>query len=112
MNCILMHRIKKIVDTTKINIKTFTPDQFVLLQNYPNPFNPTTEISYSLDKTANVKLIVFDVTGREIQALIDQVQFPGDHKIIFDGSGLSNGVYFYKLETDQNVMVKKMVLVK
>jgi hypothetical protein len=57
-------------------------------------------------------LIVFDVTGREIQALIDQVQFPGDHKIIFDGSGLSNGVYFYKLETDQNVMVKKMVLVK
>ncbi len=99
-------------DTTYTDSYVFSAIQFKLNQNYPNPFNPTTEISYSLDRSTNVKLVVFDLMGREVMTLVDQVQSPGDHKVIFDGSGLSNGVYFYKLETDRNVMVKKMILVK
>ncbi len=97
---------------TSVETQSHIVRDFILNQNYPNPFNPTTEISYSHDRSTNVKLVVFDLMGREIQTLVDQVQFPGVHKVIFDGSGLSNGVYFYKLETDRNVMVKKMILVK
>jgi len=88
------------------------PAGISLLQNYPNPFNPFTEISYSLCKTGNVMLIVYDVTGREIATLINQIQSSGNHRVIFDGSDLPSGVYFYNLETGQNVIVKKMVLIK
>lgn len=99
-------------DTTPVNETALTVNQYILLQNYPNPFNPITEISYSLDKPAHVKLVVFDVTGREITTLIDNSQSSGEHKVIFDGSDFPSGVYFYKFEIDQHVTVKKMTLIK
>lgn len=88
------------------------PEMSQLHQNSPNPFNPTTEISYSLDRSANVKLVVFNVTGREIETLVNEMQSSGDHKTVFDGTGLPSGVYFYKLETDRYVAIQKMVLVQ
>ncbi len=97
---------------TSAKTKSHITQDFILNQNYPNPFNPATEISYSLSKTGDVKVIVYDVEGREVVTLVNEIQSPGNHKVIFHGSGLTSGIYFYKLETDQNVMVKKMTLVK
>lgn len=87
-------------------------NSYNLHQNYPNPFNPTTEIAYSLDRTSHVKLVIFDVPGREVATLVNGMQNSGNHKVVFDGSDLPSGVYFYKLETDRHVLVKKMILVK
>ncbi len=70
---------------------------FFLSQNYPNPFNPLTTISYSIPKTNFVTLKIYDMLGREIQTLINEVQEPDKHSINFDASKLSSGVYFYKL---------------
>jgi len=88
------------------------PKKMTLFQNYPNPFNPITEISYSLDKPADVKLIVLDIMGREIMTLVNGIQSSGEHKVIFNGSDLPSGVYFYKLEAARQVLIKKMMLVK
>ena len=88
------------------------PKNFELEQNYPNPFNPTTIINYELRVTNYVKLLVYDIQGREITVLVDQKQNPGTYSVDFSGSNLSSGVYFYKIEADKFVDAKKMVLVK
>jgi hypothetical protein len=87
-------------------------DQFQLSQNYPNPFNPTTEIAYSVDAMTNVKLAVYDVMGHEVSTLVNEVQAANDYRVTFDATGLTSGVYFYKLETGSNVITKKMILMK
>lgn len=89
------------------------PGKFSLWQNYPNPFNPVTKINFELPVNTNVKLAVFDVTGRMIAELISgKLYTAGYHTIEFNGSNLSSGVYFYKLTTDENNSIRKMVLVK
>jgi len=87
-------------------------EQFQLSQNYPNPFNPTTEIAYSVDAMTNVNLTVYDVMGHEVSTLVNEVQAPNDYRVTFDATGLTSGVYFYKLETGSNVITKKMILMK
>ncbi|KXK44815.1 MAG: 5'-nucleotidase, partial [Chlorobi bacterium OLB5] len=74
-----------------------TPNLFYLSQNYPNPFNPVTKIKFDIPSTAFVKLIVYDVQGKEISALLSKELNAGTYSIDFDGSSLSSGVYFYKL---------------
>src|SRR5690606_9455402 len=98
--------------TTIQQISGNIPEQFKLDQNYPNPFNTKTTISYELRIRDFVKLIVFDVTGRIVQELINQVQLPGTYQYTFDGSHLTSGIYFYKLQTDNFMDTKKMILVK
>lgn len=93
-------------------ISAEVPKQFNLYQNYPNPFNPVTIINYEIKTAGNVKLIVFDITGKEIAVLINQKQNAGTYQAEFDGSNLPSGVYFYKLITDSFNDVKKMVLIK
>ncbi|MCI0448813.1 MAG: DUF1501 domain-containing protein [Chlorobi bacterium] len=88
---------------------------FSLGQNYPNPFNPSTEISYTLLKDSHVAIRIFDVSGREVQTIVNEFQSAGTHKVVFDVSGrrnLSSGVYFYKLQAGDFIDVKKMILVK
>jgi len=87
-------------------------EDFVLGQNYPNPFNPTTTISYDLKSSGKVRLAVYDLMGKEVAVLMDGVQTTGNHKIQFTGSNLTSGIYFYKLETADQVFVKKMTLMK
>jgi hypothetical protein len=87
-------------------------EQFQLSQNYPNPFNPTTEIAYSVDAMTNVRLAVYDVMGHEVSTLVNEVQAPNEYRVTFDGTDLTSGVYFYKLETGSNVITKKMILMK
>ena len=88
------------------------PDKYGLFQNYPNPFNPITTITYSLPKNANVKLIVFDILGRQVRTLIDEQKSAGSYKVEFNASNLSSGVYFYRLQTDEFVQTKKLILLR
>jgi hypothetical protein len=90
----------------------YQPNRFDLAQNYPNPFNPTTNISYTLKKSGNVRLAVFDLLGREVAVLVNGVQTAGAHIIPFAGHNLTSGVYFYRLENAGTTMTKKMILLK
>lgn len=96
----------------------FVPVEYTLNQNYPNPFNPTTNISYSLPKAANVTIAVYNSIGQEIALLINnQAQNAGKHQITWNGKDASGkvvatGVYFYQMKTNEFSMTKKMLLLK
>ncbi len=107
-------------DTVSIRIQptgvgipdTKLPTDFSLEQNYPNPFNPSTTIRYSLPSSANVKLSVYDLLGREIATLLNEVQSAGWKEVPWNASGFSSGIYFYKLQAGSYVGVKKLMLLK
>ncbi|MCB0732403.1 MAG: T9SS type A sorting domain-containing protein, partial [Ignavibacteriae bacterium] len=90
------------------------PTEYTLEQNYPNPFNPRTTIKYQIPirEMSNVKLIVYDMLGREVETLVNQKQKPGFYEVEFNGSDLSSGIYFYRITTGNYVESKKMVLLK
>ncbi|HEY5535259.1 MAG TPA: T9SS type A sorting domain-containing protein [Ignavibacteria bacterium] len=89
------------------------PKSFTLYQNYPNPFNPITKINYDLPKDSKVSLVIYDILGREIVRLVNGEFKPaGRYMIDFNGSNLSSGVYFYKIQAGDFVSVKRMVLIK
>jgi hypothetical protein len=92
--------------------RNIIPEKFMLSQNYPNPFNPSTTIHYSIPKQGNVTLKVFDVRGRELATLVNRQQPQGNYKIDFDATKLTSGVYFYKIQTDDFVDTKKMILLR
>ncbi len=99
---------------TSINRHNELPESYVLSQNYPNPFNPATCIHFSLPQAGNVTLKIYDVLGKEIATLKNGFLPAGDHSVEFkaDGFGLQSGVYFYRLQVNNFVETKKMVLVK
>ncbi len=88
------------------------PTKFELYQNYPNPFNPTTTIEFDLPEKVHVRLVVYDVLGREIKRLVDEELGAGKYEVKFDASNLSSGIYFYVLDAGKFRGVKKMVLMK
>jgi photosystem II stability/assembly factor-like uncharacterized protein len=94
------------------NTSLTLPLEYKVYQNYPNPFNPVTKITYDIMKSGNVKLIVFDVLGREISTLVNQQQTAGSYSVEFNGVNLSTGIYFYRLEVNGYVEVKKMMFMK
>jgi hypothetical protein len=85
---------------------------FQLSQNYPNPFNPTTEIKFQLYAASDVKLVVYDVLGREVAALVNRSEAPGSYTVRWDAGAMPSGIYFYRLLTRGHSEVRKMVLVK
>ncbi len=85
---------------------------FYLAQNYPNPFNPSTRISYAIPIPVYVKLTVYDMLGREVQTLIDGEHEAGYRSVEFNGSRLSSGMYFYKMQAGSYIEIKKMQLLK
>lgn len=89
-----------------------SPAEFLLEQNYPNPFNPTTSINYILDKDGYVSLKVYNSLGQQVAELVRGFEKSGNHKVVFNGSGLSSGIYYYRIESGSNISVKKMVLLK
>lgn len=95
-----------------IEISITTPQAFNLYQNYPNPFNPSTTISYDLLSDDFVTLKIYDVLGNEITTLINEEQPAGYHKINFNASTLSSGMYFYSLQSNNKILTNKMVLIK
>jgi len=89
------------------------PLKFSLSQNYPNPFNPTTVIDYDLPNISNVKLIIYDVLGREVKTLVNKTQQAGIHQVTFNASGLASGVYYYKIKAGTNYeQTRKMLLLR
>jgi hypothetical protein len=88
------------------------PQSYSLAQNYPNPFNPVTKINFAIPKQGFVTLKVYDMLGREVTKLVNEVKQAGTYSVDFDATRLSSGVYFYKLEAGSFVDTKRMVLVK
>jgi hypothetical protein len=98
-------------------ISQHIPESYNLYQNYPNPFNPVTKIKFDIragirSQGSEVKLIIYDITGREIQTLVKEKLNPGTYEVIFDGSNYASGVYFYQLKVGDYIDTKKLVLLK
>jgi hypothetical protein len=108
-------------------IVTYTaPKAFALEQNFPNPFNPTTTIYYQLPTDSRVSIVVYDLLGREVKRLVDEVKEAGYHDQRFDASGIASGVYFYRMTAEpingggkaygpvgnSYVSVKKLIVLK
>ena len=88
------------------------PMEFGLKNIYPNPFNPTTTIDFSLNKNMHISLIVYDIQGRVVGALLDQFSYAGNHSIDFNGDNLSSGVYFVELKGGSLIEYSKIILLK
>ncbi len=107
------------VEETELNVSDYS-----LSQNYPNPFNPSTTIKYSISSSvksglSNVSLKIYDVLGREVATLVNKEQSAGNYEVQFDASGLTSGIYFYKLQAVPSsgsgqvfVESRKMLLIK
>ena len=99
------------------HISDVIPDGYNLVQNYPNPFNPTTKIDYGLPEASNVRLIIYDILGREVITLVNGMQEPGYKSITWNGknafgNNVGAGMYFYQIKAGEFMQVKKMVLLK
>ena len=92
--------------------KTCLPKFFQLYQNFPNPYNPETRVQYSLSEAGQVKLEVFDITGRHVATLVDQKEEAGHHEVLFDGSNLTSGIYLYRLQVEDRIKVRRMMLLR
>jgi hypothetical protein len=88
------------------------PASFQLDQNYPNPFNPSTTVRYHLPILSHVKLVVYDLLGRDVAVLVDDPHPPGTYDVRFDGTGLAGGVYMYRLQTERYAASRRMVVLK
>ncbi|MCC5927231.1 MAG: T9SS type A sorting domain-containing protein [Bacteroidetes bacterium] len=99
------------VDTSLENVSNL-PAELALRQNFPNPFNPTTTIRYELPMQAEVRLEVFDITGRLVSVLVNGAVQAGVHEVTFDGGRLASGVYLYRLNAGGQVLTQKLTLIK
>jgi VWFA-related protein len=97
---------------TGVSEENTIPKSYALYQNYPNPFNPSTTIEFDIPEKTNVKLIIYDILGREIETLIDKELEPGKYKLNFNATDLPSGVYFYTLRTPKFTKTNKMLLIK
>jgi hypothetical protein len=97
---------------TDVEPDALRPTQYALSQNYPNPFNPTTKIQFTIVDRQLTIVKVYDVLGRDVKTLVNEVKPPGSYTVQFDGSGLSSGLYFYRLQAGDFVQTKKMLVVK
>jgi hypothetical protein len=88
------------------------PDNYLIARSYPNPFNASTVISFNLPEQSHVYLKVYDLLGRETAVLVDDVLNPGEHNAIWRADNYSSGIYFYRLTTDAQSVMGKMVLLK
>jgi hypothetical protein len=103
------------LDSILVSVDEETPLQindYSLLQNYPNPFNPSTTIRFEIPESQAVNLTIYDVLGREVAILVNEVKNAGRYNIKFDASHLSSGVYFYRLKAGNFIQVKKLMLMK
>ncbi len=93
------------------------PKSFILHQNYPNPFNPSTNISYQLSKPSHVVLTIYNLLGQEINSLVNEIQAPGAISVSWNGRNevgerVGSGVYFYQLQVNAEIQIKKMLLLQ
>jgi hypothetical protein len=94
------------------NVVIGVPGKFSVKQNFPNPFNPVTRISYEIPTDVIVSLKIYDISGREIKQLLNEKQNAGYYSVIFNGENFSSGIYLYRLIAGNNIVTKKMILIK
>ncbi|MEO8664468.1 MAG: T9SS type A sorting domain-containing protein [Ignavibacteria bacterium] len=113
-NVYLIEALGKINSDQVLNDKINSGNNltFNLSNNIPNPFNPVTKINFEIADGGNVKLTIYDITGREIKTLINEFKSAGSYDLNFDGSNLASGIYFYTLETKNFKQTKRMTLLK
>jgi hypothetical protein len=102
----------KVIQSTGVQGPVAVPKDFVLSQNYPNPFNPTTVINYQLPVTSRVVVKVYDMLGREVATLVNEVKSAGYYSVDFNASALSSGIYFYRITAGAFTQSKQMMLIK
>jgi len=88
------------------------PENYLLSQNYPNPFNPSTQIEFSVPVESNVSIVVYDLVGSEVATLVNENMPSGNYSLTWNAAGLPSGVYFYRMESQNYVEVKKMIMLK
>ncbi|MDI6803525.1 MAG: T9SS type A sorting domain-containing protein [Bacteroidota bacterium] len=88
------------------------PTVFGISQNYPNPFNPTTNFGFRIPNFGFVSLKVYDVFGKEVTTLVNEVKHPGEYSVKGDASGLASGLYFYRIQAGNFIETKKLLLLK
>lgn len=92
--------------------ENIVPDKFALSQNYPNPFNPVTTIKYQIPADGLVKIVLYNILGKEVMTVVNKYQAAGNYQINFDASNLSSGVYFYKMQSGTFSDMKRMMVVR
>jgi hypothetical protein len=102
------------LDTIQSSIRqeSFVPDRFALEQNYPNPFNPSTEIRFHLEKISMTSLRVYDILGREVVTLIESRLGPGTYSTKWNANGFASGMYLLRLQSNEQTMTHKILLMK
>jgi hypothetical protein len=98
--------------TSGVNEHADVATRATLLQNYPNPFNPSTNIRFQLPQSGLVELKVYDVLGREVATLVNEVRQPGTHDVMLDASKLASGIYFYRLQSGPFVQTRKLSIIR
>ncbi len=114
-NIFIMRLLQR--NNTGIKETELISHSYSLKQNYPNPFNPSTIINFNLPVSSNIKLIIIDIIGQQIRSLLNEEKSAGNYSVIWDGKDdfgqlVSSGVYFYRMQANDFVMVKKMMLVR
>jgi len=105
--------IGKLGGTVSVNdLKSDLPTEYTLGNNYPNPFNPSTTINFTLPEQAKVKVTIYDALGNEVEVIANEVRSAGNQTVKWNASNYASGVYLYKLEANNFVQVRKMVLMK
>ncbi len=104
--------LSSVITSADKTVEPTHPADFILYQNYPNHFNPTTEIRYQISEVSHVTLNVFDLMGRKVATLVNEVKAQGEYEVQFDASNLSSGVYLYKLCTERHAIIRKMLLIR
>jgi len=107
-----LDNIIEVTGGTAVNNEVPMVNEFKLAQNFPNPFNPTTNIQYEIPENSFVTLSVFDLMGHEMTKLVNDYREAGSYNTTLDGTNLSSGIYFYKLQTGNLAKTMKMVLSK
>jgi hypothetical protein len=101
-----------VAEMTGINDGIMSPSNYALEQNFPNPFNPTTQINFSLAKSSNVELSIYNILGQKVMTLVNGTMSGGVHSVQFNASRFASGVYIYRISAGEFKMSKKMVLLK
>jgi hypothetical protein len=109
----LMYVAKMLPDPGMLDVsrRSLLPSA-ISLSAFPNPFNPTTTLSFTLPRAGKTKIVIYDITGREVRTLSDQIFEAGEHTLRFDGSGLPSGIYFARMTSGNSTTTQKLLLLK
>jgi hypothetical protein len=102
----------RLVETGVVGSTESAPEAFSLAQNYPNPFNPETKIQYSVASSQYIRIKIFDVLGREVATLVNEMKPPGEYAVSWDASNAPSGLYFYRIQAGGFTDIKKMIVTK